>query len=39
VVLLLVYVAIDARRPGFLAGKVVRLPVVGPYVLNQRRAA
>jgi hypothetical protein len=36
VLLMVVFVAIETRKPGQIMGKVAKIPVVGPWALRQK---
>jgi hypothetical protein len=37
-VLMVVFVAIETRKPGQMAAKIARLPVIGPWATTRRAA-
>lgn len=38
-VLMVVFVAIESRKPGQIVGKVAKIPILGNFALNRKPAA
>jgi hypothetical protein len=38
-VLMVVFVAVESRKPGQIVGRIAKIPGVGPWATNTRKAA